>query len=71
MPTPKLPADQKRVPVFGRVAKPTKEFLETIPAPNDGRAIDSLVTCVETVKEVFEEVQRIPSRTPLKRPVDE
>jgi hypothetical protein len=58
MPKPKLPDELRRVTVFGRVMPPTKNFLKTIPEPNEGRAIDTLVSCVKTVQEVFEEAEQ-------------
>jgi hypothetical protein len=68
MPKPKLPDNIRRVTVFGRVTPPTKQFLGTIPEPNEGRAIDSLVDCVKTVKEAFKEAEHIPGRVVLERP---
>jgi hypothetical protein len=78
MPKPKLPDEIRRVTVFGRVNPKTKDFLKGVPEPNEGRALDSLVSCVKTVQEVFQEAgrhslpipdDRIPGRVPLCRPV--
>jgi hypothetical protein len=77
MSRPKLPDEARRVAVFGRVAPSTKDFLKAVQEPNEGRALDSLVSCVKTVQEVFEEARRhslpipddrIPGRVPLSRP---
>ena len=39
----RVPDDQRRVLLFGRVDPRTKEFLESLGEPNYGRAVDRLV----------------------------
>ena len=58
MPKPKLPDSERRVVVFGRVKPPTKDFLKSVPEPNEGRAIDRMVESFQCVRDAVIAAER-------------
>jgi len=59
MSKPKLPDQIRRVTLFGRVKPPTKEFLKTIPEPNEGRAVDKIVETYRHIRGALMEGYRL------------
>jgi len=59
MSKPKLPDEIRRVTLFGRVKPPTKNFLEKVPEPNTGRAVDRIVDTFKQIRGALDQGYRL------------
>ena len=56
MPRLKLPPDKKRVPVYGRIAPESDQYLRSLGEKNFGRSIDRAVSMASAFQYAIESV---------------